>query len=97
ALRDLRLVGGIGGEEFASRDQRVDNHRAIVKVRSSPEEAGVAVAILAGALAKKVHDLGLRHLAWNIQVTGKPVFGGNGRKQVVDRTQADGLKHGFAV
>ena len=44
ALRDLRLVGRVGGEELAARDQRVDDDRTVVVVGARAEEDGVAGA-----------------------------------------------------
>ena len=41
ALRHLRLVRRVGGEELAARDQRVDQHRAVVVVRAGAQEIGV--------------------------------------------------------
>ena len=68
-----------------------------MEVRAGAEKTGVTVAVFARALAKEIHNLRLRHLARNLQVAIQPVFGGNRREQIVDRAQANGLEHGFAV
>ena len=53
ALRDLRLVRRVGGEEFAARDQRVDDDGAVVAIGAGAEEAGVAVARFPRRAARK--------------------------------------------
>ena len=97
ALRNLRLIGRVGGEKFAARNQRINNDRAVVKVGAGAQKTGVSVAVLARALAEEVDDFRFRHLARNLEVAGQAVFGGNRRKQIVDRAQANGFQHGFAV
>ena len=97
ALRNLGLVGRVGGQKFAARDERIDDDRPVVGVGAGAEEAGVAVAVFAGALAEPVDDFRLRHLARDFEVAVQAVFGRNGRKQIIDRTRANGLQHGFAI
>jgi hypothetical protein len=49
-----------------------------VEIGAGTEEAGVFVAILAGALAKEVDNFRFRHLARNLEVTIQAVLGRNG-------------------
>ncbi len=93
SLSDLRLVGRVSSKELSARDQRVDNYRPIMMIGPGAEEHGVAGSVRVRALAKVIYDLGLRHLPRHLQVSIKPVFGGNGRKQIVDRFTADLAQH----
>src|SRR5579862_5954972 len=61
------------------------------------EKAGIAFSVLARALTEVIDDLRFRHLSRNFEVSVQPVFGRNGREELVDRSQAHVLKHGFAV
>ena len=97
ALRNLRLIGRVGGQKLAARNQRINDDRAVVGVGAGAKESGVAVAVFAGALAKPVHDLGFGHLARYFEIPFQPVFRGDGREQIIDRARAHGLQHGFSV
>ena len=89
SLRDLRLIGRVGGEQLAARDERVDDDGPVVRVGAGAEEAGVALGAFGGALAEEVDDLALGVLARDVEVAGEPVFGRNGGEQVVDGVGAD--------
>ena len=41
-LRNLRLVGSVGGEELAPLHQRIDNDRPVVAISAGAEKTGVA-------------------------------------------------------
>src|SRR5208282_351256 len=97
ALGNFRLVGGVGGEKFAARNQRIDNDGPVMKVRPRTQKAGVTVTVFTGALAEIVDDFRLGHLARDIEIAGQAVLGGNRSKQLVDGAQTDRLQHGFAV
>ena len=97
SLRDFGLVGRVGGEELAAGDQGINDDGTVVEIGAGAEEAGVSVAIFARALAEEVDDFRFRHLTRDLEVAVQPVLGGNGRKQVVDRTESDGFEHGLAV
>ena len=97
ALRDLRLVGRVGGEELAARNQRVDDHRAVVRVRAGAEERGVALRAVGGALAEELHDFALRVGARNLEIALQAILGGNGGEQIVDGLGADLAQHDLAV
>ncbi len=96
-LGDLRLVRGVGGEEFSAGDERIDDDRAVVRVGARAQEGGIALRAFGGALAEELHDLAFGVGARNLEVGLQTVFGGNGRKQVVNRFRADFAEHGFAV
>ena len=89
SLRDLRLIGRVGGEPFAARDQRVDDDGAVVRVGSGAEEAHVALGAFSGARAEEVDDFALGILARDVEIAGEAVFGRNGGEQVVDGVGAD--------
>ena len=97
ALGNLRLVGRVGREKFAARDQRIDDHGPVVHVGAGAQEARVLDAVFLGALPEPVHDFRFRHLARNFQVAIEPVLGRNGCKQIVDGARANRLQHRFAV
>ncbi len=68
ALRDLRLIGRVGGEPLAARDERVDDQRAVVVVGSGAEHDVIAGGVLGGAGAEPVHDFALGHLGRNREI-----------------------------
>ena len=49
ALRDLRLVGRVGGQKLAARDHRIHQHRPVVVVDAGAQKGGVAVGVLGRA------------------------------------------------
>ena len=63
ALRDLRLIGSVGGEPLAARDERIDDQRAVVMIGSGAEQDVVAGGVLSGAGAEPVDDFAFGHLA----------------------------------
>ena len=74
ALRNLRLVGRISGQEFATRNQRIDNHWPVVQIRTCAEKTGIAFAVFVRSLAKEIHNFRLGHLPRDFQVARKTVF-----------------------
>ena len=58
ALRDLGLVGRVGGEKFAALNDRVGHHRAQVVVDAGAQKARVTDGILRGALLEVLDDFG---------------------------------------
>ena len=96
ALRDLGLVGRVGGQELAALDQMVDARRHMVAVGAGAEEEG-PVARRAILPRQRCHMAFDRELARLIRQAGdravEPRFGGNVDEQVVDRRGADGGEH----
>ena len=60
ALGDLRLIGRVGGEPLAARDERIDDHGAVVVVGAGAEKDVIAGAVLGGAGAEPVDDFASR-------------------------------------
>ena len=96
-MRELGLIGRIGGEEFATLHERIDHDRAVMGVGAGAEETGVAVAVFLGALLEPVHDFGLGHLARDGQIAVETILRWNRREKIVDGTDPDRLEHGVAV
>ncbi len=97
SLRDFRLIGGVGGEPFAARDERVDDDGPVVRVGAGAEERHVALGIFGGALAEELDDLAFRVLAWDVEVACQTIFGRNSGEQVVNRIGSDLGEHGVAI
>ena len=81
ALRDLRLIGRVGGEQLAARDERIDDQRAVVVVGAGAEEADVAGGVLGARRAEPVDDFALGHLARDGEIAGEAVLGGDGARR----------------
>ncbi len=93
ALRDLRLIGRVGGEPLAARDERIDDERAVVIVGSGAEHDPIAVAVLGGAGAEPIDDLALGHLGRNRQVAVETELGRDMGEEFVDGGDADLAQH----
>ena len=91
ALGNLRLIGSVGGQELTARNQGINDDRSIMEIGARAQKAGVALAVLTRALAKEVDNLGLGHLARDVEIAGQPVLRRNRCKQIVDRAQANRL------
>ena len=63
ALRNLRLVGRVAGQEFAALDQRVDDDGLVVLVHARAQKACIAVGIAVGIRAEAVDDFRFAVLA----------------------------------
>ena len=93
ALRDLRLVGRVAGEELAALHQRIDDHRAVVAIGAGAQEAGVAGRVLLAGGVEVVDDFALALLARDVEVAGEAILGGNDGEQIVDGCRADFVEH----
>ena len=89
ALRDLGLVGRVGGEELRALGDRVDDRRHVVVVHPGPEEAelGVGVGVALGQRGQVVEALGLRQPGRQVEGAIQPQLGGNLGEQLVDRAR----------
>jgi hypothetical protein len=96
ALRDLRLIGRVGGEELAALHQRVNDDRPIVAIGAGTEKADVAVGVLRSGLLEVVDDLGFAHLARDVEVTREAIFGRDAGEEIVDGRCADLAEHALA-
>ena len=67
SLRNFRLIGSVGGEPFAARDERVDDDGPVVRVGAGAEEGDVALGVFGGALAEEVDDLAFGILARDVR------------------------------
>ena len=80
SLGNLRLVGSVGGEEFAPLHQRIDNDRTVVTIGAGAEKTGVAGCAIGRGLAKVLDDLRLCHLPGNNQIPFQTVLLRDSRK-----------------
>jgi len=97
SLGDLGLVRRIAGEKLAALHQGIDDHRAVMAIGPCAQKAGVIGGVFLAGGAKIVDDFALGHLAGNVQVAVKPVFGGDDGKQVVDGGRTNVGKHLFPL
>jgi hypothetical protein len=99
ALRQLRLIGGIGGRELGARRQRPDGGRDVVVVRSPAGEADEV-----RRPARSTRELGhvtdqlrlaerLRHIEGSVQSHRA----GDGLEQVVELPGPDRIQHRAVV
>jgi uncharacterized protein YbcI len=68
-----------------------------VAIGPCAQKTGVIGRVLLAGRAKIVDDFALSHLAGNVQVAVKPVFGGDDGKQVVDGCRTNVGKHSFPL
>src|SRR6266516_292063 len=98
-LAQLRLIGRVRGQEFASLEHRVDDRRHVVVIEARPEERHVrpVVLVLRRELLEVGGELLLGQGRRNVQ---RPVeanaFGQIG-EQLLERLDADRLEHRVAV
>ena len=97
ALRDLRLVGRVAGQKFATLREHINQHRPVVAVGARAQKAGVSGGVLRGKGFEGLHHFLLAVLTRNVQVAGEAEFFRNGREQVVDRDCTDIPEHRFTV
>ena len=57
ALRDFGLVGRVGGEKLAARNDRIHQHRTVMVIHAGAEKAGVAVGVFGRPRAEVIDDL----------------------------------------
>ena len=100
ALRDFRLIGRVGGEEFAALDHHVHRGRHMMFVGAAADEEGRGAGgqILAGHLHQRAFH---RHFAGVVREAGNGAiqhgFGRHVLKQIVDAGGTDGGQHGCTV
>ena len=95
ALRDLRLVGRVGGEELAALGDRVDDRRHVVVVHPGAEEADLllAVGVARGQRRQSLVDLGLAHPRRQRQRAVEAQRLGDLREELGGRLDADRGEH----
>ena len=97
ALRYLRLVGRVAGQELAAQHQAIDDDRLVVPVHARAQKAGIAGGVVLGKRTEAVDDLRLRVLPRNVEVARELILSRDRLKQRVDRLDANLLQHLLAV
>ena len=98
ALADLRLVGGVGGEQLASGDDGAHDAGDEVPVGAAAEEAGVVARdqVLLGDGGELLLKLHLGEGWWQVQ-GGVSKFGWDVVEELVNGRRADGPEHCLAL
>jgi len=99
ALRDLGLIGRVGGEEFAPLYHRVHGGRHMVAIGSAADKEGMLARrrVLPGIVAEDPVDLDLALVVGQIERLGEPRGLGHVAEEVVDALGTDGPQHRAAV
>src|SRR5215469_8120947 len=66
-------------------------------VSACTKKRRVTVSVFARALSKPVNDFGFGHLPWDFQIPIQPIFRGNLREYIINRTRANRLQHSCAI
>ncbi len=67
ALADFGLIGRVGGEEFATQENRVGYDRTQVVIHAGAEKAAVADGIFSGTVTEILDQLGFRKGAGQVE------------------------------
>src|SRR5229473_1238224 len=99
ALRQLRLVGGVGGQELTALDQMVDRRRDVMAIAAAAEKErhGAGAKVLGRHRAEAPLDLELAHRQRQIEQALMARRNRHIGKQRVDRWGADRREHRLAV
>ncbi len=99
ALRDLRLVGRVRGQELRARHQHVDDRGDVVVVEASPQEGELLLgaAVARGELAQVRVHLRLAAAGRQFDLAAQAHGGGDLGEELLDRSDADRLEHRGAV
>src|SRR5262249_7263731 len=99
ALRDLRLVGRVRGQELTALDQVIDRRRHVMAIDAGADEARNRARddVLGGHGGERALDLelalGLREIEQAVEARGSGHIG----KERIDRGDADRREHRLAV
>jgi len=99
ALRHFRLIGGVGGEKFTALHQIIHRRRDVVAIGPGAQKArrGRGRQVLRRKTGEGPFDLHLTHKAGQVHGFVQQRLCRHVAKHILDRTCADGFKHGFAV
>ena len=97
ALGDFRLVGGVGGEELAAREQRVNHHRAVVRIGAGAEQRDVLAAALCRCLLEELQNFSFGERAGKAQSSLESQFRRDLCEEFIDVRVAGSFQHGLPV
>ena len=93
ALRNFGLVGRVRSEEFAARDDGIDDDGAEMIIDAGAEEAGIAVGIAGGLLLEVVDDFEFADAIFEVEAFAKRTSAGRCAMRSSSELQADGGEH----
>ena len=99
ALRDLRLIGRVAGEEFGTLDEVIDARRHVMAIGAGADEEGHRSRgdVVRGHGAEDALDLDLAFSQGQIDQGIEMLVGGHVGEEIVDASDADAGKHRRAV